>query len=308
MDDDPVNAAQRAGRGLPVQWTASSADQAVELARRWLYSSALDHLVRALGGNWRNPRELSAWSAATLDTRAGRERHHAPRVAWDDTMVGHILDAAEPLGLARTAPATHEAYDITMLLGGTATGNRLRTELAKQLATSGVDLGLLVIVAADRPLADLERHREAVADDQMLESENALANVQRAFGVMRPSASSGSPDARDRTMRLGPKKVRLLIAPPGGDRARANTVDAIRFAVARLAPIERARMLLVTSAIYAPYQFFVASPILLEAGASLIELIGTATAFDVDRRALAQRVGQEIHAAILAATQFADQP
>jgi hypothetical protein len=60
--------------------------------------------------------------------------------------------------------------------------------------------------------------------------------------------------------------------------------------------------LVITSAIYAPYQFFAAVGQLLTAGLGHAELTGTPTSTGGAPLLLAQRLGQEIHAAITAAT------
>jgi hypothetical protein len=57
-------------------------------------------------------------------------------------------------------------------------------------------------------------------------------------------------------------------------------------------------MLIITSAIYAPYQFFVGAPIALSDGAERVELVGTPTSADGNTKLLAQRIGQEIHGAL----------
>jgi hypothetical protein len=60
----------------------------------------------------------------------------------------------------------------------------------------------------------------------------------------------------------------------------------------------------ITSAIYVPYQFLTAAPRLLSGEPAHVEVIGTPTATDVHRGLLAHRIGQEIHATVLAATRL----
>ena len=98
------------------------------------------------------------------------------------------------------------------------------------------------------------------------------------------------------------RRLRLLVASARSAGTRATTADAIRFALERLAPSERRHTLLVTSAIYAPFQFFRGAPLLLADGAHSVELVGTDTARSSDPLRLAQRLAQETHAAIEAAT------
>jgi hypothetical protein len=57
-------------------------------------------------------------------------------------------------------------------------------------------------------------------------------------------------------------------------------------------------MLIITSAIYAPYQFFTIAPQLLAAGTEHAEFVSTAAQTTGDKAVLAQRIAQEIDSAI----------
>lgn len=293
MDDDPVNAST----SQPFEWVATTRRPPAWTAAAWLRSRALTRLA----GRADNA-QLLAWSARTLDTRRGEERHNAPVSAWDDVLVDRVVDAATQLGLISTAAPLMTAYDSTILLGGTALGNRLRTELACEIAATGVKLGQLVAATAQRIIEPAERRNEALAVDETFEWQNLVASIEHSFGPAEPNQTETSGRDLEAEFLAGVQPVRLMIAPPSQPRRRATTDDAIRFVVKRLEPSELGRVLLITSAIYAPYQFFVAAPRLLAHGARHVELIGTPTALGGDRRALAQRLGQEIHAAIAAAT------
>jgi hypothetical protein len=61
-------------------------------------------------------------------------------------------------------------------------------------------------------------------------------------------------------------------------------------------------VLLLSSAIYTPFQFFRIAPELLSAETLRVEFVGIPTDKGVDRRTLAQRLAQETHATIHAAT------
>jgi hypothetical protein len=88
----------------------------------------------------------------------------------------------------------------------------------------------------------------------------------------------------------------VLVAPPPPGRSRPNTRDAVRFLLDDLPLVMSGSCLLVTSAIYAPYQFFTVAPLLCD-GTRHVELVGTPTAFDASDRQV-QRIAQELHAAI----------
>jgi hypothetical protein len=300
VDDDDVSSADAARAPT---WTAHDPASVRRRAKEWLRCDALATLVSGLDGPTpATPAELLAWSTTTLDTRGGLERHEVAPFAWLPDRVELILAAAEPLGLMRTARPGRDAYDVAVILGGTTTGNRLRTRLAADLAGAGISLGTLVVLTADRPLTG--RERSEAAPDEATESENALRNAGEQFGPLTPRDLLADVDhGRDQSyVGADGQPVRLLVAPPGTGGRRATTADGIRFALGRLAPDERRHALLVTSAIYAPFQFFRVAPLLLANGVELAELVGTDTAATGDAMRLAQRLAQETHAAIHAAT------
>jgi len=212
-------------------------------------------------------------------------------VVWDDAHIDAVLSAAAPLGLLETAPPQQHAYDATLLLGGAAAGNRLRTEFAARLARDGVDLGLLSLVTADRPISAREHESDPDSRQEATESQHLLRMVAELFGSLTDLGHAGQFRTAEGQF------VRLLVAPASTPDARATTADGIDFF---LKHVMASRVLLVTSAIYAPYQFFAAAPMLVEAGIRYVELIGTPTATDGDRGLLAQRLAQEIHAALTA--------
>jgi hypothetical protein len=95
-----------------------------------------------------------------------------------------------------------------------------------------------------------------------------------------------------------------MAAPTTDPSRRANTADALAFLAQRIPVEHRHRILVITSAIYGPSQFLTAAPRLLSGEPAHVEVIGTPTATDAHRGLLAPRIGQEIHAAVLAATRL----
>jgi hypothetical protein len=172
-------------------------------------------------------------------------------------------------------------------------------------------LGLLVAASAERRIRDRERCGDSNAENESKEWENLLRNVSRTFGPLNSETEdmgrAGTSVWKDASfLSVRAQKVRVLVAPPQEGRARANTADVLSFLQGRLSSADYPHLLLVTGAIYAPYQFFVAAPFLLAAGIQYVELIGTATAVGKDRDLLAQRLAQETHAAIHAAVSLLD--
>ncbi|HVB41480.1 MAG TPA: hypothetical protein VNF47_02085 [Streptosporangiaceae bacterium] len=289
MDLDHLN---QATGPRPIRWHAATRAEAISLGRDWLLSPAFRSLASQLGGPRvddpaRDLPALLRWSADALDTRRGGERHDAPPAAFSSSQVAALLDAAGPLGLLSTPPPALPGYDITVVLGGTVTGNQLRAALARTFADAGTRLGTLVALSAERPLAPAEDpptgHRTEV--------EHLTAVLGAALARQHHAAVPRGP---------GGTGIQVMIAKPSRPGRRADTSDAITELIRRLRPAARSHVLVITSAIYIPYQFLVIAPALLTAGSRYAEITGTPTATDGQLTILAQRLAQEIHATISA--------
>jgi hypothetical protein len=307
MDDDHMSGPSRSAT---MGWMASTFAETVELAEAWTAQPALTELSARLGGPGRGatPAQLAKWSEQVLDTRAGAERHEAEPVSWSKPWTTSILAAAGPLGLLETMPPALERYDATMILGGTTLGNRLRMALAAGTIGDAVDLGTLILVTADRALTEREL-QEAAVDREW---QHAMLCANEYFGPLAEkhldAGGSGKQSWQDRTLsnRLG-RTVRVLVAPASCGAKRATTADGIAFAMRRIPRGERHSILLITSAIYAPYQFFASAPLMLGRGVRRVELVGTATSTEGNPEVAAQRLAQETHAAIKAAATLVGQ-
>jgi hypothetical protein len=282
------------------RWCATTGEGALRVGRTWLLSDAMRSLTRALGGPVaedarRDLPELLRWSSRTLDTRCGNERHCAPAAGFTQTQIAALIEAAGPLGLLTTPPPGLPGYDITVILGGTVTGNELRTRLARDLAAQGAQLGTLVALTADRPLTSAEgpltRYRT--------EAEHLAATISAAFGTTAKPAGSGD-GSHAQTSQDSRPVIQAVIARPSRPGQRADTSDAVHELTRRIPPSDRQRVLAITSAIYVPYQFLVIATALLANGSGYFEIAGTPTATDGQPALLAQCVAQEIHAAITA--------
>lgn len=275
----------------------------------WLESVAFQRFTAALGGP--NPpigdlEALVKWSARILDTRRGTERRDAIPTTWTTDQIRGLLSAAGPLGLLETAAPCRASYDMTVLLGGATTGNRLRTALARDLADRGVDLGMLVAATAERALSDHEHASDPDSMEDRTEWANLLRYLADAFGPLQAGAAAtggtGSAAWQDHEFdtAMG-TNLRVLVAPSSSAHRRAHTSDSLAFLLYRISLVQRRHVLVITSAIYAPYQFFAGAPVVLSNGAEHVELVGTSTGTDGDTNLLAQRIAQEIHAAVHAA-------
>jgi hypothetical protein len=294
----------------PSLWVAASLPEVTDRARRWLTDDILDQLIRQLGGPppaIENLAELCAWSTSVLDRRRGAERREARPLDLPPDSLDALLQAADPLGLVRTAPPIRNHYDAVIVLGGATTGNRLRTQLVRDVLRT-VETDLLVALASDRPISRSELIDEPDSAADGAEWQNLVRYFDQSFGLVTEERGTPGMQSNDQAYRTnGGTPLRVLIAPRHEAR-RPTTMQQLAFLRERIPETNRHSILLVTSAIYAPYQFFAAAPALLVDGAEHAELIGTETSMIGDFRRLAQRIGQEVHAAIEAATRLVERP
>jgi hypothetical protein len=294
----------------PTPWVATTLTDVTDRAGRWLTNDVLDQLIRQLGGPppaIENLAELCAWSTSVLDRRRGAERREAQPLDLPPDSLDALLQVADPLGLVRTAPPIRSHYDAVIVLGGATTGNRLRTELVRDVLGT-VETDLLVALASDRRISRSELIDEPDSAADGTEWQNLLRYFDQRFDLVTSEHGTPGTQSHDQAYRTnGGTPLRVLIAPRHEAR-RPTTMQQIAFLRERIPETNRHSILLVTSAIYAPYQFFAAAPAVLVDGADHAELIGTETSMTGDPQRLAQRIGQEIHAAIEAATRLVESP
>jgi hypothetical protein len=295
---------------MPRPWVSSGdPDELRQRARQWVNSDALRAVLDAFGAEAEGPENLPRlrdWSTRHLDTRAGKERHEVQSATFTADQVRTLHEAAGPLGLLRTAAPSEAVYDLTIVLGGTVTGNEVRAGFAFGLSNPDLNLGKLVGAAGHRKLSPTERRAalDAGADSAAQEDEyEHLAWVLHRLSsadnrrVMRSegqpaSFSSWQIEALERD---GKAVAYLVRAPSRRVERRADTLDAVLFARRHLGTTA-GRTLVVTSSIYTPYSFFLLGP---HARASEpVEVLGTPTAHSDQPDRQAQRFAQEIHATL----------
>jgi hypothetical protein len=290
-------------------WAAAHLDDVRVRARQWIESPVLDALVRALGGPpGATIDDLLAWTTQTFDTRAGGERRDAEPVSWSSEIVDALVQAAGPLGLLATAGPELPAYDGVLVLGGATTGNELRTALVKDLVDGGLRIGEICGLAAHRAFSPSERDEVLVQGGVDTEWKHLLRCLDAAFGPLEAEgARAGGVGAQawldHRYRGAGGQALRLVVAPSASS-SRANTSDAVAFFLERHSDDPPQTLLVVTSAIYVPYQFFAVAARLTAGGISHVEFVGTPTGISGDGRILAQRIGQEIHGAVASAVEL----
>lgn len=154
-------------------------------------------------------------------------------------------------------------------------------------------------LTSHRPIGDSEHVTDPDSIEDQTEWRNLRRQIERYFGPLFPSAASRTDEEEQVFNTNDGRRISLLVA--GVPDKRVNTADQIEFLCQRRAPALRRSVLLVTNAIYAPYQFFTAAPLMLRSGTRRVELIGTDTSTSELHARLYQRLAQEIHSGIGAA-------
>lgn len=286
----------------------------------WAYSAALADLVDHFGGG-PVPQPLDAglrylddFSAAVWDFRGGRERHQSVAPEFSADTVDRVRRHAGTLGLS--GPADHSRprrYDHVLVLGGRARACVLRSRFAAELLRAGVTAGDVVGLGSLRPVDDAERRHAAdlgghPADTLATEFDAMDLALTDAFELTTATATTkmgGVPPDDPRTgwrVRTypGTPRVRLLAAPSSQPQLRrANTADTLTF-WARTAGITAAhRLLLVTSALYVPFQHCDAVRVLGLPFGCAVDTVGTEQPPGTDAATLLQEIRSAIRSMML---------
>ncbi len=237
-------------------------------AHSWVGSAALADLLAHFGGPSPSIEaidDLCGFASSHWDFRhrpgdPPLERHElVDGFARQPATVGIVLDCAESLGLMSGGQHHSTVYDHIVVLGGRAMACITRSRLAARIVESGVSAPEVVGITAARVLD---------TDERTLLAERNLSGPSTEAGAMtvamhrmfRPErrgvAPSGSEpvsfdvlDGADR-----PELVVVESPPRRSDGRRATTAESLSYWVDEAdLPPER-RVLIVTGAIFVPYQ------------------------------------------------------
>jgi hypothetical protein len=233
----------------------------------WVDQPALQRIVEAEGGSWpegtleERVEALHEFSSH-WDFRGGAERLDIEASVAGSDIERIYADAAE-LGLTLATPPTQPAYDHALVLGGTALASIYRLKHLYELIDAGLVIGQIAVLTAIRDIGDSEldlvRERAEiapiVAGNPETEFEVMVAAVEYFSGdkakVERsPSRNPYLESAQGRIV-----NALVLAAPSGDPERRANTRDNYDVYSSQISPDDS--VLIVTSSIYLPYQFFI---------------------------------------------------
>lgn len=274
---------------MPVYDPTNPVSSVEEPLAAWLHSEPFTELVAAFGGAGVVNGERLAVELEKLDAfserwdfRGGKERNLAETARFADEHEGLIFAAAGALGLVGSRPPRHKAYDHMIVLGGLVRACILRPRLAAELISGGLTVGTITAIGAFRPLGGDEHDLAEGAGLPGAETEfDAMdAGTRKAFALETAEQESGERHPENanlswlvRTYQSPAGTAVVVVAAPTTDPSRrANTPDSYRYWAETVADVRpHQRVLLVTSAIYIPFQH-----------ADAIRMLGLPFGADVD--------------------------
>ena len=288
---------------------------------RWVESDALRQLVGAFDERWPDGdlaerlEGLADIARRRWDFRAGRERNFVVAEADIDVVRPLVREAAEALGLVRATLPTRPTYTHLLILGGLVRACILRPWYVARLLDDGVSctdrvsaLGAFRVLAGN----ELDLLRSLDLADTSNEFEAMDAGVRLAFDLDQPCEErfdlvEGAPNmsaALRRYAGVGGPEVLVIAAPSADPARRANTADTYRYWAEKVVDLRPGdSVLLVTSAIYVPYQHANAIRMLGLPFGAAVETVGVDTAGEgvpdaLRQEFLAENYLQEVGSAI----------
>jgi hypothetical protein len=276
----------------------------------WIEQPALRRIVEAEGGRWPSgslEQKVEALHdfSARWDFRGGVERLDISTSSQDHDE-SLLADAAE-LGMTTADRPTDDRYDHALVLGGTALASIYRLRRLYELREDGLDIGHTAVLTALRDIGEPElqivRERAeiaAVVDPSPRTEFEVMTHAVELFS--RSSAEvertpNENPHLASAVARLG--DVLVLAAPSADPGRRANSRDNYDAYTGQIGPADS--VLVVTSSIYLPYQFFVALQALGWEQPRTIEAVGFPPEWMQGILTGPQNILQEIRSALFGA-------
>jgi hypothetical protein len=277
----------------------------------WTDQPALRRIVEAEGGHWPKGSleervEALYDFSARWDFRGGAERleiESTPPKEHDDNL---LADAAE-LGMTAADRPASEGYDHALILGGTALASIYRLRRLYELRGEGLDIGQVAVLTALREVGEPElqivRERPEIAMIVEQSPRTEFDVMVRATELFSRSSStvertpSPNPNLESAQAQIGDAVV--LAAPSADPERRANSRDNYDIYANQIGIADS--VLVVTSSIYLPYQFFIALQALGWDQPRTIEAVGFPPEWMQGILTGPQNVLQEIRSALFGA-------
>lgn len=261
-------------RALIPRWSSDASPEAnVRFNRAVVATAAAEPQVRHLASLWSDDvlphdpagalRAMARIADEHWDFRAGQERNQAAVPDLDRPTQQAIRRAALPLGLIRPPSPHRRRYDTAFVLGGLLRGCLTRWREMQHLHAKGIAFGEIVGLGGSRELTPLEVDQAIqLGLSCTTEFEAMVAGLHRAFGDRTPVTSQQHEDAiESASWRIDQFEPNLCVAAAPSTQPevrRANTEDAISWWLDRAQGLSVSSNLMVTNAIYGPYQAAVA--------------------------------------------------
>lgn len=234
----------------------------------WIGQPALRRLVEAEGGHWPEgslEEQVEALHdfSARWDFRGGAERLEIESTSLKQHDDSLLTDAAE-LGMTAADRPASDRYDHALVLGGTALASIYRLRRLYELREEGLDIGQVAVLTALREVGEPElqivRERPEIARIVEQSPQTEFDVMVRATELFSRSSSSvertanPNPNLESAQAQIGDAVV--LAAPSAEPGRRANSRDNYNVYANQIGTADS--VLVVTSSIYLPYQFFIA--------------------------------------------------
>lgn len=276
----------------------------------WLSTPALRQLVESEGGRW-PAGELEERIAALHDFSTRWDfRSGAERLDIDDEADGlderQAIAAGDALGMTVADLPRSKRYDHGLALGGTALASIYRVKRLFELRDFDVEIARRAVLTALREIKSPELEIVAERPDIAVIAEGAesefdvMVRAVGAFAGREPCvlrSPNENPHLASATAEVDDTLV--LAAPSADPGRRANTRDNYNVYTERIGPTDS--VLIVTSSIYLPYQFFIALQALGWDVPRTIEAIGFPPEWMQGVLTGPRNVLQELHSALFGA-------
>ena len=251
--------------------------------KRWICSPAMQKLVERFGGSIDDSASLmnivndlnsfvNIWDFRKLQAGGGER--------WNITDTEKVLEnkdlifeCATELGLVnQTEPVFNPDYILP--LGGARMSNLFRPGQAKKTLESHQDCSAAVVaLSGKRPINEIETEFiNQYAPDASTEYDAICSGLEKSFGLEHEYHETDfvTPNLnmqwakREYSELYRDSRIFSIAAPSSDPKRRANSFDTFEFFMEQFDVKEGSKVLLVTSAIYVPFQLLKFMPIALK--------------------------------------------